>query len=330
MNVTSPQGPAQLDASNMTQAQAIAALKGNLAARGATVTDTAVVYENDPSAEPLEENPNGGEAEDSTGEVEAGSETADTNEADPESKSDETLLVSGLIQLPDGSRVSVEEATKGYLRVQDYHKGQRELAQLRQNITAQGQAEAQEVKAILQNMRAFQEAEPDWAQVATQYEPSQVLQMQANWKKRETETRRASEFVQRQQQAQANAEKVAARQTLASGEYNPDWKDPKKLDAGLGKIMDYALDHGYEPQRLKAISNPVTLIMLDKARKWDELNASKPVVQKSLSGKPTAIPKPGTKAVNAQSEQVRGLTEAYGKNPTQANALALFKAKHAR
>jgi hypothetical protein len=186
--------------------------------------------------------------------------------------------------------ITAEEAARGYMRQEDYTQKTQALAEQRKQFTEQMQ---QEIGAIVSKMELLEQVFS--SPVASELE---IIQLRAQNPQQAAQLE-AQNFQQRQLLQQLQAEKarymqqVAERQTQMGLEYlqqkAPDILEPQTK----ASIADFLQKQGYKPEELNQLYDPRALIIADKARKWDELQAKQgevkakaaPVVQKTIEAK---------------------------------------------
>jgi len=323
MNVNTPQGTGAL-----TLDQGVAAVKAKLAETGATVEDTAIIHPDNPD----EEDEFGGEVAE---ELPAEDET-DTDEPTDEPEVSETGFAddNAKTQLPDGSTVTIGEMRQGHLRHADYTRKTQALSAEKESLMAQHNAVMQQVSGMYQQLASLQERPPtpdQMMELSRTKTPEEFQQIQAYWQYKTTVMSQAQKAVEQQQAQAKQAQMAKAFEVLNSGEYEPAWKDQKALTAGLDTITSYVTENypNVPPGLMGEIAFPEAIIVIDKARKWDELQKAKPKAALAVRGKPAPF-KPGAKSTaSPQSENLRLLDEAFRKNPSVDNATALHRAKAA-
>lgn len=312
----------------MTLEQGLQSFKAKMAEKGVKPDDL---------VKPL--TPEGFEVEDQTEEPEEvateepaqeeNTETVSTDE--PEESAPELASESQQILLQDGSKVTVEEARKGYLRNADYTRKTQAVAQERDAFIAEKQAAVQQIGALYQQLASLQEQEPNWLQLAQDpnVDPKQLQASQAYWQHKKTAMEQARQLMQHTQAQASNAAKAKAFQTLNAGEFEPTWKDPKVLQSALGTISEYILERGIPAEMLEHVNHHAIIEMAEESRRYRELQKQKPKAALAVKGKPQPF-KPGAKSTaSPQAEQIRSLEEAFRKNPSIDNATKLERAKSA-
>lgn len=316
MDSNTPQGTGA-----MTLDQGVAHLKAKLAERGASVDDQVIVQ---PDQDDQDDLATGGEAADHQGS--ALDETAEAGAADelqdPQQEPDDRPVT-----LPDGSEITVDEARKGYLRQADFTRKTTELAQERKALEAREQAVMHELSGLYQQLASSEETEPDWQRLAREVSPDDYQRVQNYWRQKAAQTNLGKKAVQ-----QAHARAFAAQRqqmwnTLAAGSFEPAWKDPAALKSGLENVSGYLIQRGIPAELVSSIHLPAVVEIAEESRRYRELQQRKPKAALAVRGKPMPF-KPGSKtAASPQSENIRLLTDAFHKNPTVDNAVALQRAK---
>lgn len=224
--------------------------------------------------------------------------------------------------------VTLDELRSGYQRQSDYTKKTQAVAEERKAYEAK-QSELAELsnsfiqQATLANEllnRDLKKYEAlDWENlkvndpvgyVQKQIEVQEIRTEQA---KLRAEAQKVYEHNQKViQQEQAQYLEAQRKETL---KLFPDWKDETKAAEAQGKLLEYGRSIGYDDHQLSAITNANDLLVLDKARKYDELQASKesiakkktaPSVRKVTRGKAKAPQKTTRrKKVQARQDQLR-------------------------
>lgn len=317
-----PQGTGQ----PMTMEEGLARFKAKTAEKGVKIDDVVAPLDENgfeatetPAEEPVD-----------TAESEENTETVSEGKSEPEAE--EILSSNAKIILQDGSTITAEEARKGYLRQADFTRKTQDLAQLRDQQTAQYQAKVKDLEGLHQQLASLQEQEPDWLALAQDpnVDPKQLQASQAYWQRKKAVATQAQQEIANARAMAVRTAKAEAYKVLNSGEYNKAWTDPKELSKGLDAVAGYMMDkYGYGDSFIANITDPNIIVAFDKARQLDELKAQKPKAVLAVKGKPAPF-KPGAKSTaSPQSENLRALTEAFRSNPTIENATRLEQAKSA-
>jgi hypothetical protein len=206
----------------------------------------------------------------------------------------------------DGEEVEVpeDELIHGYSRQQDYTRKTMKLAEERKALDAKAEQtrvlEAQYAER-LEGMKALLDRqmgpEPDWDAVkatdpagyAVQYADFQ--RQQAARGKVEAEQVRVRQRQVEEQQVQFQARIVQERERLL--ESLPEWKNSDTARKEQETLMTYGASLGFTEDELGNLYDHRAVLILDKARKWDEAQkkGKKVLTQKAAI---TPVLKPGT------------------------------------
>lgn len=215
---------------------------------------------------------------------------------------------------PDGEEVTLEELKRGWLRQSDYTKKTQEVAQARQQVEQQYQALEQHNQVIAEHLslalnvvepRLAELAQTDWDTLASTdaYEyaekKAQYEQAQARYSRLQ---QAAQQTVAQEQarQAQAKAQYLAAEQQKLQMAL-PDLADPKQGPKIARAIRDYALSAGLSEKEASNITDHRLVVMLNKARMYDELNQSSLTAAKKKLGKsPKKVARAGQPSSKAE------------------------------
>jgi hypothetical protein len=289
------------------------------------------------SAEDVEETPSyDGEAAE-TDEVDASSEedateTAEDDEDSSEGEpSDDTLItvkIDGKMQ-----QVTLKEAREGYQRQSDYSRNmnaireeKQEVEAVRQQAKALEETYAQLIPALRQQLESMMPQEPDWEKLHRE-DPLNYPLIRDQWRdyqERLVATRAEQERLsyQRQQEEQAQLRKIVEEGQKWLVEKNPEWRDAKKWDDARSKLKDYGRKVGYTDEELAQAYDPRALLVLDKARKYDELMANRPKPQKQEGPKPM---KAGTAASSPRkTTEITRMKQRLAKTGSVDDAAAFF------
>jgi hypothetical protein len=262
--------------------------------------------------------------EESEGEVEDDeSDTQTDSEETEEESEEETEEQEGELYFSvkiDGEEyeVSADELKSGYQRQKDYTKKTQQLAEQRKEYDAKLQELTAYQEDFIQKATMANEllnrdlqkfSKIDWDKlkaedpvgyVQKQIEMSDVQKSQAQLK---AEAQRIFEHNQKVQQEEHAKYLEAQRKDML--DYFPDWKSPDKAQAHQGKIIEYAKVLGYTDEELRSVDNAKNLLVLDKARKYDELQkAKKGITQKSKPTMRKLVKPKGTPAKGTAQKKV--------------------------
>ena len=247
--------------------------------------------------------------------------------SEPEAQSESEPEVEEVVSLtlPDGVRINADEAIKGYLRQSDYTRKTQQLSAVEKQRQEEHNQEIVRLRQLAESMP--QETEPDWISLLDQIDVKEVQKAQLMWKRR-VETKQAAQAAlaaaERQQLERAFQNTV---EVLGSGQFEPKWRDPKSRDEGLNTVVRYGQELGLTRDDLNlALTSPAAVIALEKARRWDALQSSKPEAIKQTATKPKGFApgaKPGGKAQVTSAQTA--LNRLRQTNSTE-DAIAAIKA----
>ncbi len=235
-------------------------------------------------AEATEEEPEATEEVDTT-ETEEQTETAsDEQDADDgELEGDEVMFTS-----EDGTEVTLDELKRGYLRQSDYTKKTQEVAENRQQLQAQFQEFDGHRQVLAQHLEmALNVVEPqlaelsktDWDTLASNdpYEYAERKALHDQALSRYQQLNDAAQTVVSQEQTRVVEQKKAMvqaeRQKLAMA--LPDMADPVKGRKLVSDIREFAMSQGLTETEAKSITDHRLVVILNKARQFDQLKQSK-------------------------------------------------------
>ena len=314
------------DGSAMSLSQGVKALQAKRSNTEQTaLTEAEVVEEN--VAEPIEGAADEGapEIEDDTGDDQQ-DDTQEFLETEPEEQ--EAVAEDGaLLTLDDGTRLTKEEIKKSYLRESDYTRKTQKLAQERKSVESEAKARLGRLDAALASLQP--EPEPNWEVIAQEDPDWTVRKLQ--YDKRNAERMNAVNILRGEQQNILANQKKQAVYDLQSGNYIADWKNPDVFSKDIDTTSRFAVEHlGFGADELDAIADPRAIQALDMARRYAETQGQIRTANKRVANKPKAI-KAGRRS-GLQSSVKKGVAQAqavFDKNPTKANAKAIFAARRA-
>jgi hypothetical protein len=227
-------------------------------------------------------------------EAEPGEDEASEPDGTEQAETEESLVTVRF----DGKseQIPLKEVIKGYQRHADYTLKTQELANERQKIVAQAQATREEretyvtmLGALKEQLEGAKEIEPDWDDVF-RTDPIGYARKRDEWRDKQDKLAAANYELQRlaviRQQEQAESlKKVVETGRQRMMDLVPAWKDQTTWDADRQKIVDYAQKvAGYSAEEVAQAYDPRAVVLLHKARLYDELLANRP--------KPTAVKGP--------------------------------------
>lgn len=144
-------------------------------------------------------------------------------------------------------------------------------------------------KFLQQIEAAGQIAEPDWDKVAAGDPEAIAAHGRYVVRQRQFENARAEQ--QRVQALQERDAQTARQKAVQESldrlkESHPEWKDAAKWDKDYKSILAYAVDEGFEPEVINNIYDHRIIKILNKARRFDELQKRSQGKTKQRQGKP--------------------------------------------
>jgi hypothetical protein len=264
------------------------------------------------------------------GEPEDEGQAEDEEDAEPDSDQGRFVAANGKVRLPDGTVSTVSDLIQGNLKDRDYRQKTTDLAAQRRVIEERSQALAgvEASKQQVEQQREYLEAlmqsitpqAPDPALMQT--DPIGYMQAKDYFERfqqhqqyiqnQSAETRQQAEAKAKQDRdGLANAEMERLREAL------PVLKDETKLKAFAEDIKSAGAKAGFSPKEL-AESVPYDhrlALVLQKAAKWDRLQASKPKVQQQVQNRPPVQragqrPSPDARKAQQSSDAVNRLKQS--------------------
>ena len=239
----------------------------------------------------------------SEGEDDPTSQSEDDEDEEPESSQGKFVASNGKVRLPDGTVSTVSDLIAGNMKERDYRQKTMELAPQRRALEEQSSA----IKASEQQLNVQREymskllesitpQPPDPRLAADPSDPIAYIEYQRAKEQHDNFVAHA-QYIQQQlgmSQQQAQAETQKQRQARADEEWArlqekvPAVRDQAKLKALVDDIQSAAATAGFSPQE---ISETVPYdhrysLVLQKAAKWDRLQASKSKVPEKVQGRP--------------------------------------------
>ncbi len=238
----------------------------------------------------------------------------------------------------DGEEVEVEldELINGYQRTADYTKKSQALAEQRKAIEAERihieqvkqerQAYAQKLQALNQflgqqnqgeNLEALKEVDPIGyaVKVAERSERDKQLAIVRAEQQRIAQQQQAEQQQSLQRHIASEAEKLNAS--------IPELATPKG-DEVRKQIREYAKSQGWSDQELSSVYDHRAVLTLYKAMKFEQLQKSKPEIQKKVQQAPKML-KSGTSAPATKSQQEKQVMQRLRQSGKVRDAAAAFE-----
>jgi len=263
-------------------------------------------------------------------EEEAAEEVEATDDSQ-ETESDETLVtvkINGKEQ-----QIPLKEAIAGYQRNADYSQKTQALAQERKafeaernNVVAERAQYSQLLSALSSQLEQLMPQEPNWEELHRN-DPINYPLIRDQWRDYKERLAATQAEQARLQQIGEYEKQGKLREIVEQGkkylhEKVPEWKDEQKWESAKVKLREYGLKVGYSDEELKQAYDPRALIVLDKARKYDELMANKPKPVKANAPKP--MKSGGTSSVPVRSTDFARASQRLKSSGHVNDAAALF------
>jgi hypothetical protein len=238
----------------------------------------------------------------------------------------------------DGEEIEVEidELINGYQRTADYTKKSQALAEQRKAIEAErGQLEQvkQERQAYAQKLQALnqflsQQTKGEDLEVLKETDPIGYAVKVAERTERDKQLAVVRAEQQRiAQQQQAEQQQALQKHISAESEkltaLIPDLATPKG-DEIRKQIREYAKSQGWSDQELSSVYDHRAVVTLYRAMKFEQLQKSKPEIQKKVSQAPKML-KSGTSAPPAQSSQEKQVMQRLRQTGKVQDAAKAFE-----
>lgn len=233
-------------------------------------------------------------------ESEEASDSTEADEADPEADESEEPLVELEI---DGKTYQVpEELQKGYLRQSDYSRKMNEVSAKEKAFAERiEQADrlvegAEKYAGALSNIKVL-EAELQQLNgvdidALERTDPQQAAQVAVRQLRLEKALRAAVDEA-KSIGRQVHDEKAQAFESARGDMFKALEKDLKGWSDDMGaKLTQYATTKGVQLKTLQTLTDPAIVVALDKARRFDELQASKETIKAKAKDAPRVV-KPG-------------------------------------
>ena len=243
----------------------------------------------------------------------------ESSELEPEDDETEEEYVFNVSIDGEDTEVNQDELIKGYQRQSDYTRKTQLLADDRKGIDEQKALlvqERQQVLAMLQQQQFGNNAElekfnnVDWAELK-EYEPDKYLMMREE--QREAATRiqthqhEQNRFAQAQQQEYgAQMQRYLAEEDAKLVDQIEGWGSPESKKAVQSDIASYAKQVGYSDDELGNLADSRALLLMHKARLYDEMQGSgKDLVSKKKAKAVRRVARGGTPTSTSQKESKR-------------------------
>ncbi len=200
-----------------------------------------------------------------------------------------------LIDLGDGLRVSLDQIREGFMLKADHTRKTQALAEERRAVEA---IRAQKIMALETALGHLQQqvTSPRTLQALIAEDPANGLTRFAQQVDRMQQLAAARDLARQQREEYMTAARAERDRHLAQNY----WSTPAEAERGIAEAHGYAKSYGYGDDDLAAaLNDPNVVAILDKARRFDELQAGRSRMERMVADKPKVM-RPGVK-VGAQA-----------------------------
>lgn len=261
------------------------------------------------------------EADEAEG-AEAAEQEPETTESESQPE-DEEQAEPVTLELDDGTKITADEAVKGYLRQGDYSRRQQQLSQKEKEVQAQITATLTNLEGLHKEVQALQPQEPNWLELKREY-PEQWEDMRLQWEADGKRRAGVIEKLRTERQKATEAAQIAAWNDLNSGQFEPKWRNPQALQADIAKIAEWARNNGAPVQRINSVSDAFDVVAWEKARRYDEIMGMVKTGKKAVAGKPKPMKPQAKPRTSAAVPPV--VVERFQKTRSIDDAVALYRA----
>lgn len=258
---------------------------------------TAEVEETEAAGDSLEETlaEDGEATQEGPSDAEESEEVAaaeDGSDSEPDPDAFITVKIDGKIE-----KVTVKEAAEGYQRQADYQRKTQALAEERKSLESvrnQTEAErayyAQTVSQLKSQLEALVPQEPDWNRLH-QEDPINFPIIEKQWRDYKANLQAVQQEEARLKTLAYQEEQSKLQMVVEEGrkfivDKMPEWKDEAKWNSARGQLREYGKTVGYTDEELAMAYDPRAIIVLEKARRYDALQANAPKPVQKASPKP--------------------------------------------
>lgn len=202
----------------------------------------------------------------------------------------------------DGEKYNVPAKLKdSFMKERDYRNKTQEIAKTRKEMEEERKTLAskvdQETKAELERYRSLlahaiqEDSQTDW-KALLESDPIEYL------RRKELAEQRHRAFTEQQRKAQAEQQQQLQSKLTSEGEKLlaklPEWKDEKLATEGKLNIAKYLQAEGFTSEEIGGIYDHRHVLMIEKARKYDELLKNKEAAVKKVEKAPPKVERPGS------------------------------------
>jgi hypothetical protein len=267
---------------------------------------------------PQEAEPAGDDSEEFDAEAAEALEEEDEPEDEPEDDEDEQVEESpppapeSYTVKVDGEEVSVtlDELRAGYSRTASWTRKSQELARQRKAFEQEDQAVRQERMKYAELLGTLeQQLQAQLPQEPTTDDPREWIHFQR--KTQELEKVRAEQGKLQetlQAQWQADRDRITSQENEKLAQIFPEWQEESVALGAKQDLVSYATGLGFDREELENVYDHRVVVLLAKAKAYDELEVQKKTVQKKAKSSP--VLKPGQPRSRSKSTKARRKTRS--------------------
>ena len=187
--------------------------------------------------------------------------------------------------------VSFDELTKGYSRTEDYKVKTRDLADERRAFAQEQEQWREEAASARAQMLALlnnEPQEPDWEQLKAE-DPIGYAETFADWQRGKHHREQQKAVLQQEQDQRVQAFQAQTAQKAVS--VFPEWSTGNSFSEGMAARTEAALALGFTEAELSANHDYRVFAALEKAARWDALQAEKSTAKAKVVKRVRAAPK---------------------------------------
>lgn len=284
------------------------------------------------------------------GEEEEG-ETEDDGQAEDEDQDDDAeedysggrfAADSARVKLEDGTIVSISDLKNGTLRQADYTKGKMDLSEQRRTVELQSERNTQLEQQLTQSqelamgiLEGLMPQEPDIAMMdpnSPSFDPLRHASEKAHYDQRMVQLQKLQTDRQQRQQTDQEQNNAKSAENIRVERDSllrvmPQFKDQRRYTTFMNNAVDFGSRHGYSQQEIHGMKDHRAYVIMDKAIKWDTLQANKSKVKDKVKGRPPV--QRGGKRSSPSAQRTKSANAAMDrlkKTGTEQDAVAVYLA----
>jgi len=249
-----------------------------------------------------------------------GTEESETEDAEPE-----VTEQPAQIDLPDGTKVTLDEAVKGYLRQSDYTRKVTEVASQRKALDADLQLVEGITQTFIDHLTKMVPAMPDPAMALK--DPTGYVRAKAQYDAAMAQVQQLIEIGKKPKEigenlSQADKQAMIAAENAALAEKIPTVATPEGRTKFFEGAAEAAQSAGFSMDDLQGVTDHRLFVLAHWANEGMKAAKARETAKAKVANVPPAAPrKPGQPAQTARNEAVK---RRFDRAPTIRNAAALW------